>query len=149
MKKIIFSIVLLSGSTFLFAQRDQRNVPQSVQQSWQRDHANEGKPTWQQSNGQWHANYKDNTTNRNVDTYYDGKGREVDTHREMDRKDLPQTYDQRINQRYHANGNYNVVKINRPNQKEIFQVKVQNAGKNRVVYTDRQGREVKYRDQHR
>ena len=154
MKMIILSMAFVTCSTVLFAQnqnrynKDHRNPPQSVQQDWQNDHANDGQPTWQQSNGQWHAHYQAHDNNRNADTYYDSRGRQVDTHTQWDRKDVPQNFDQRVNQRYHANGKYDVTRIDRPNQKEVYELRVRQGNKNRTVYTDDQGNEVHYKDQH-
>ena len=148
MKKLILSILLLSSCTLLFAQhrRDDHNPPQTIQQAWQKDHPNnQASPTWQQSNGQWHAHYKDNSSSRDADTYYDQRGRQLATHMQWDRTQLPADYDRTIRTRYHAN-NYTVTRIERPNQSGLYQLIMQlTGGKTRTVYTDERGNEVRYR----
>jgi hypothetical protein len=152
MKKIIFATLIILSSSILYAQRNgtnnnRRQAPTPVQQSWQRDHPNNGNPTWQQSNGQWHAHYKDQTNNRPADTYYDQRGKQLDTHTQWDRKDLPQEYDTRIRTKYHAK-NYQVTRIDRPNNPALFQLRLNLGGGNRTIYTDEKGNEVHYRDRH-
>lgn len=147
MKKIILSFLLLSSCTVLFAQhrRDNNNPPQTIQQAWQKDHPNQTPATWQQSNGQWHAHYKDNTSSRDADSYYDPRGRQLATHMQWDRTQLPSDYDRTIRTRYHAN-NYSVTRIERPNQSGLYQLIMQlTGGKTRTVYTDERGNEVRYR----
>jgi hypothetical protein len=164
MKKILFACMLILTGTALFAQNDNRDnrdnrrnrdnqrnqyqPPQTVQQNWQRDHQGVSNPTWEQRNGQWHARYQDQRTNRNVDTYYDTRGRQVDTHIPWDRNQMPQDADRRIRSRYHAR-DYQVTRIERPNsQGSLFQILL-NLGSNRkTIYTDEHGNEVRYRDRH-
>ncbi len=140
MKKFFFSLFLLS-TTVAFAQN---NVPSSVRRSFQRDNPSVNDAQWNQKNGQWHANYKDNN-NRNVDASYDRYGKRVDTHIGWDRKDVPQQVDTRVNSRYHPNGDYTVNRIERPKAKPLFEIRI---GTKRPVYMDEQGREQKYNDHH-
>lgn len=142
--------------TVLFAQdrdhnNDHRNKnlmpPQTVQQAWQRDHANDGNANWKYTNGQWHATYTDHDNNRNAETFYDGRGRKMETHREWDKTQMAPDYDQRINRKYHTNGNYTVNRIERPNQKEMYEVKLKDKGRSRTIYTDDKGNEIRYRPQ--
>ena len=153
MKKIIFASLIILSSSLLYAQqnrnnnRNQRQAPATVQQAWQRDHPNIGNPTWQMSNGQWHARYKDQVNNRNADTYYDSRGRQIDTHTQWDRKNLPQDFDNRIRTKYHPR-NYDVVRIDRPNNPSLFQIILSLGTGKRTVYVDERGNEVRYRDRH-
>ena len=171
MKKVIFIVFVIVGSFPVFAEFVQINTdartndgqqpggrnrngnnsqaPPEVKQAWQRDHGNEGTPSWQQSNGQWRAQYKDQNTNRRVDTYYDHSGRQVDTHREWNRQDMPATYQDNINKRYHTGNSYNVTKIERPNKRQVYQVDINGNGKRKRLFTDEQGNEIRYKDQHR
>ncbi|HEV7620610.1 MAG TPA: hypothetical protein VGO09_02690 [Flavisolibacter sp.] len=163
MKKFVLALICLYCSSSLFAQdnRDNNNrnnqrthngnrnqAPTAVQQAWQRDHANDGTPTWQQSNGQWNATYQDRQTNKRINTYYDRSGREIDTHREWDRNNLSSDYNNNINRRYHSH-NYNVRRIERPNQKEVYELRMKNRGRTRTIYTDENGNEIRYREPHR
>ena len=135
--------MLLLSSTVVFAQ-NRNQVPNSVRQSFQRDYPTVNNAQWNQKNGQWHANYKDNS-NRDVDSYYDRNGRRVDTHIAWDRKDVPPQVDNRINSRYHANGNYKAYRIERPKAQPLFQIRI---GTKQPVYMDEQGRQRKYYDHH-
>ncbi len=124
-------MILLSSSLAIFAQDNQENTdkrdksyrqqnsrtrnanrneaPSEVQQAWQLDHAYDGNPTWQQNNGQWHAQYKDQGSDKKVDSYYDRSGQQVDTHRQMRSQDMPSAYNQNVNRRYHTVNNYDVI----------------------------------------
>ena len=57
--------------------RNSRNyqAPENVQRSFQQDNPNTQNTHWENTNGQWHASYKDKD-NRDVDTYYNGNGKE-------------------------------------------------------------------------
>ena len=155
MKKLIFSILIILSSSLLYAQRNgnannnrnQRQAPPTVQKAWQRDHPNNGNPSWQQNNGQWHARYKDQTNNRNADTYYDQRGKQIDTHTQWERQNVSQNLDNRIRTKYHTT-NYEVVRIDRPNNPSLFQIILNTGGGRRTIYTDENGMEVKYKDRH-
>jgi hypothetical protein len=153
MKKIIFASLIILSSSMLYGQqnrnnnRNQRQAPSTVQQAWQKDHPNNGNPTWQMNNGQWHARYKDQTNNRNADTYYDSRGRQLDTHTQWDRKDVPQEVDNRVRTRYHSK-NYQVTRIDRPSNPSLFQIILGGGTSRRTVYLDERGNEVRYRDRH-
>lgn len=156
MKKTFLALLLLS-STAMFAQNGRTNpadrsqpsnhAPAKIQQSFQKDNPNTNDARWSEGNNQWHANYKDNN-NRNVDAYYDRNGLRKDTHTTLDKRDVPQNVDSRVNGRYNANGNYNVARIDRPNDQPLFQIKIQRGGSARTVYMDEQGREKRYNDHH-
>jgi hypothetical protein len=151
MKKTIFLTLLMGCSALLFAQNDKtgrnnRQAPQNVQQSFQKDHPNAGNVSWQQGNGQWHARHMDPNSHHNVDTYYDRNGSRLATHREMDRKEMPHDFDQRVNQQYNARGNYNVTRIERPNQREVYKLRVTTRGKSKTIYADEHGNKVNYRE---
>ena len=163
MKKIIFIGTLILSSTKLFAQdrdrdrdnnnnrdrRNERQAPNSVQESWRREHPDVNNPSWEQRNGQWHARYQDQrNNNRNTDSYYDQRGRHIDTHTEWDRNQMPQDFDRRIRSRYHAR-DYQVTRIDRANnQGSLFQVLLNSGSRKRTIYTDEHGNSVNYRDRH-
>jgi hypothetical protein len=147
MKKIFFSMLLLASSAAVFAQNDRRDrdhqAPQPIQRSFQKDYPDMTVTNWQRQNSnQWHGIYKDKN-NRDIDVYYDGKGKRLSSHQPWDRKDVPQVLDRRINTRYHTR-DYQVFRIERPNYKPLFQIKLEIGGKNRVVYMDERGNERKY-----
>jgi hypothetical protein len=163
MKKIIFIGVMILSSSMLFAQdrdhdrdnrdnkdrRNQRQAPNSVQESWRRDHPDVSNPTWEQRNGQWHARYQDQrNNNRNTEVYYDQRGRQIDSHTAWDRNQMPKDFDKRMRSRYHAR-DYQVTRIDRPNnQGSLFQILLNLGSTKRTIYTDENGREVRYRDRH-
>jgi hypothetical protein len=64
----------------------------------------------------------------------------------MDRKDIPHDLDMRVNYKYHAGGNYDAVKIERPHHREIYKLNIKAHGRSRIVYADAHGREVNYRE---
>src|SRR5476649_1448818 len=112
MKKLL-AIALLFATTTFAQNRDRNQPPERIQQSFQKENTNSGNARWTQSNNQWHASYKDNN-NRNVDAYYDQHGNHKDTHREIDKREVPSIVDERVNNSYHANGHYTATKIERP-----------------------------------
>jgi len=83
-----------------------------------------------------------------IDTYYDERGRRVDMHRELHRNDVPREIDEHIRQRYHISNDYEAIRIERPNQPVLFQLKIKLNGIFKFVYTDEHGREVRYNDRH-
>ena len=148
MKKVFFALFLVSSATFA-QHRAQNQPPVTVQRSFERENAGSNNATWMKTSNQWHANYRDNN-NHNVDAYYDRNGRRVDTHREVDRREVPQNVDSRLNSMYHANGNYKAIKIERPNSQPLFQIQIQSgSSRNRTIYMDEQGRTRSYNDRHR
>jgi hypothetical protein len=155
MKKPFLALILLSA-TSIFAQngsssqdRNQpsNHAPVNIQQSFQKDNPKVNNPSWSQSNRQWKANYRDNS-NRNVDAYYDRQGNRKDTHSALDKKDVPRDVETRVNSRYNANGNYHAVRIERPDDKPLYQIKIQNGSRDKTVYFDEQGKEKRYNDRH-
>jgi hypothetical protein len=137
MKKILLPLLLLS-STVIFAQSAR------VQLSFQKDYPDARDARWIQTNDQWHANYRDDR-NRNMDVYYDNYGNRTDTHIGWDSRDVPQRVDSRINRRYHTNGDYRVERIERPNYRPLFQIRI---GTRTPIYMDDQGRRRRYNDHH-
>ena len=137
MKKIFLPLLLL-GSTVIFAQNAQ------VQLSFQRDYPDRRDVQWVQTNDQWHAHYRDDR-NRDMDVYYDNYGNRRDTHIGWDRRDVPRNVDNRINRRYHPNGEYRVERIERPSYRPLFQIRI---GTKSPVYMDDRGRRRRYDDNH-
>ena len=138
MKKIFLPLLLLT-STMIFAQSAQ------VQLSFQRDYPDARNARWIQTNDQWHGYYRDDR-NRDMDVYYDNYGNRYDTHTGWDRRDVPYDVDNRINRRYHTNGEYRVVRIERPNYRPLFQIRI--GTRSRPVYMDERGRRRRYDDRH-
>ena len=133
MKKLLLPVLLLS-STLIFAQNAQ------VQLSFQKDYPDVQNVRWDQDNDQWHGNYRD-SRNRNMDVYYDNYGNRRSTHTEWDRKDVPEEVNNRVNRRYHTNGEYRVERIERPSYRPLFQIRI---GTRSPVYMDDGGRRRRY-----
>jgi hypothetical protein len=164
MKRIIFSTLLLISGAVVFAQdrdrdqnRDNRNdnrnynargdVPNNVWSNFHRDYPNSNDVRWERSGRRgWHGNMRDND-NRNVDVYYDRKGRMVDRHVAWDYRNMPQGYNDRVYNRYHTR-DYRVYRIERPNSSPLFELLLNLGGNSRTVYTDENGNEIRYRDRH-
>ena len=144
MKKTIFLIVFCAGSMMLFAQQNRyQNAPDQVRRSYQREYPNYNDNTWDMRDNQWHTRYMDRDHgNRYVDIYYDRRGRRMKSQMEWNRNDLPPQVRDRIRNRYHYdNDNYQVYRIERPGRGIFFQISL---GRNRVIYMDERGREVRY-----
>ena len=150
MKQILSALFLLS-STLVFAQNgryDRNQPPNTVQQNFQRDNPNRNEVKWSYENNQWRARYKDDNS-RDVDDYYDRYGRRRDTHVYWQRSDMPQDLDRNIDRRYHTNGNYRVIRIERPNTEPLFQITFRSGRRDRTVYMDKDGHNRDYNDYHR
>jgi hypothetical protein len=78
-----------------------------------------------------------------MDIYYDNDGNRRATHTEWNRSDVPQNVDDRINRRYHTNGDYKVERIERPASRPLFQIRI---GTRRPVYMDEDARRRRYRE---
>jgi hypothetical protein len=61
---------------------------------------------------------------------------------------VPENIDNRINLRYHTNGNYRVERIERPTNPPLFQIRIQTGTRNRTVYMDDRARTRRYHDRH-
>jgi hypothetical protein len=150
MKKTIFALLLISSS-YGFAQtrdynRDRNQPAPTVTRSFQRDHPGATSASWEHTNNQqWHAHYKDNN-NHDVDTYYDRNGRMRDTHRELDQREVPRSISTQVERRYHANNNYHVARIERPNNSPLFEVRI--GGGSSSFFLDSRGRRASYPDRH-
>ncbi len=154
MKKVLLLIIIvISGSGFLVAQDRSRNgyktAPlQNVQQSFHNDHPDAGNVNWSRQNHQWHASHMDSKNKMPVDTYYDERGQHIVTHRQLDKGEFPQEIDQNVRSRYHSDGNYYATRIERPNQGLIFRLSIRQRNRNKTVYMDDRGNEVRYNDHH-
>lgn len=128
--------------------RDYHNVPDQVNSSFRHDHPGAQNEQWEHNGRHWHANYHDQQySNRNVDAYYDKRGRMVDQHIAWERSQLPQDFDEHVYGRYHTH-DYNVVRIERPNASPLFQLSLNLGGSPSVFYTDEHGNRVRYKDRH-
>jgi hypothetical protein len=145
-KAFIITGILVCCYTILPAQDHRDQAPKNIQQSFHNDHPDMNDVNWQHINHQWHASHMDHQMQ--VDTYYDERGRKMDSHRRLDRKDVPQEVDRHLHDRYHANGNYEAMKIERPGHADLYRLKIKQRGRSRVFYTDNHGHEVKYYDHH-
>lgn len=152
-KKGLLVLVLL-GNTMIFSQvghsKKNRNQPVNyapvpVQQSFQKENPDANDARWSQNNHEWRANYRDNRSH-NVDAYYDRNGIHKDTHRALDKMDVPRNINRGITAKY--GGNYRVARIERPNEAPVLQVKVQNSGRSQTLYMDEQGNKRQYNDHH-
>ena len=146
MKKLFLIVTLCASSVLVFAQQNnnRRMPPNSVQRSWQRDHPgyDNNNTSWEYRHNQWHTRYQDRDhNNRNVDVYYDRYGRRQYSQSEWDRNDLPDRVRERIRSRYHSD-NYTAYRVERPNRGFYFQISL---GRNKFVYLDERGREVRNR----
>lgn len=157
MKKFLVGLFILSCTT-LFAQdnrNDQnRNMdkdnkynngrPDEVRRSFERDYPNAQNPQWNNSNGQWHASFRDQN-NKNIETHYDNYGRRIDTHTPYDQNEFPGNVRDRADRRYNTNGNYNGYRIDRPDYEPLFQLKIQSG---RTIYMNENGEKRRYKDRH-
>lgn len=172
MKQILFSMLLLASASVTFAQdrdrdrdrdrddkdrnyKDERNynargeVPSNVWNSFHRDYPNDMNERWERNGRNWHAYYNDpRYNNRQVDIYYDRRGRLLDSHTAWDYNNLPQDFNQRIYNRYHIRDNYRVYRIERPYGEPVFQIVVNDDGRQRTFYTDQYGNPIRFRDRH-
>lgn len=168
MKRILFSMLLLASAGITFAQdrdrdkddrdrnyRDERNynargdVPGNVWNSFHRDYPNSMNERWEREGRNWHVYYADpRYNNRQVDIYYDRRGRLLDSHTAWDNNNLPQDFNQRIYNRYHIRDNYRVYRIERPYGEPVFQIVLNDRGRQRTFYTDQYGNSIRYKDRH-
>ncbi|HEY1870717.1 MAG TPA: hypothetical protein VGG71_06635 [Chitinophagaceae bacterium] len=141
MKKIFFLIVACTLGSMVFAQdHKDKHVPESVRDSYQKDHPDYKNPTWDMKNDQWHTRYTDKDHgNRYVDVYYDKDGKRIQSRSKWDHHELPEGVRDQMRKRYHAS-NYTAYRIDRPEQGIFFQL----SWGNKKVNLDEQGNEVKY-----
>ena len=150
MIKLIFSSMLLLTAGGLSAQgmHSRAQAPSTVTESFHKDYPDANQPKWKQNNGQWNANFKSGSDNHNVAAYYDGKGQHIDSHVNLRKSDVPAPVVDKVSSRYPGGHVSQYTKIERPNNKEVYQVKVKQHNKSRTVYVDGQGTDQSYRDHH-
>jgi hypothetical protein len=168
MKKVILSVALMISAAMVFAQdrdrdrdddrnrnyNDNRNyyargdVPSNVWNSFHRDYPDVNDVRWQRNGRGWIAIYNDRNYNREIQSYYNRRGRRMDSHAYVDRRDLPYDFDRRFESRYHPQNGYQVYRIDRPGGPVVYQVILNDGNENRTIYTDQYGNEIRYRDRH-
>jgi len=78
MKKLFFSLLLLSGSCALFAQEKPNNIPPAIRQSIQSDYASTDSIKWQRSgNDWWDVSYMKNQQTVNKSCNIEGQCKDV------------------------------------------------------------------------
>ena len=149
MIKLIFSSLLLLTAGGLSAQSTHsRKAPSTVTESFQKDYPDAKQPQWKQNNGQWNANFKSGSDNHSVAAYYDGKGKHIDSHVNLRKNDVPAPVAEKVSSRYPGGHVSQYTKIERPADKEVYQVKVKQHNKSRTVYMDAEGKDQSYHDHH-
>lgn len=142
MKKIVLFISMVLPAALSFAQKGTiSSTPEKVQAGYTREHPGEANAAWSKTKGQWRANYT--SSGRDVEEYYNRKGERSFRRTEWDKKSLPAGYDQKIKTQYHT-AEYRVSKIERPKNPALYEVKYAKDGNDKTVYTDENGKEVKY-----
>jgi hypothetical protein len=152
MKKIIFILAALAIGRIAPAQehRDQRQVPNSVRNSFQRDYPKAGDTRWSQSGGQWHADFTDHSPydRGEMVAHYDHDGRHIDSHIPYDDNDVPYEVRKKTEHRYPGGHDYSYTRIEHPGGQPLFQVSLNLGGRHKTAYVDDQGRERSYHDSH-
>jgi len=150
MKKILLgSLILLAGST-MFAQSRDRQAPTRVQKTFQHDYPDARDPHWNNTNGQWHADFNDGSRydRGEMTAHYDQQGRHIDSHIPYDRNDVPAPVVNRTERRYPGARDYEYTRIERGNNRNFYRVKLRHQGRYRTLYMDDNGRDKQYSDRH-
>ncbi len=157
MKTLILVTLLGVGITAAAQDRDNRQyndsrnynaqgVPDRINSSFRHDHPDARDAQWEHNGKSWHATYHGDR-DRNVDAYYDRRGRMIDQHIAWDNSQLPGDFDNNIYNRYHTH-DYKVYRIERPNASPLFQLSLNLGGGSTTIYTDENGNRVRYKDRH-
>src|SRR5438270_6814637 len=97
---------------------------------------------WDRTGKNWRAYYMDPKEEKMVDTYYDKRGRRVDTHVPVGRNVLPDSFRKSIEMQYHPL-RYQVTRIDRPKGESVFQVVLHDANdRTTTIYCDREGKPI-------
>jgi hypothetical protein len=149
-KSMFFCLLFLTVGVQLFAQDGHRQVPASVQRSFQRDYPESRDPQWSMVHGQWHANFNDHSRydRGEMVAHYDRYGHHVDSHIRYDRNDVPAAVVDRTQRRYPGGRDYSYTRIEHPGGQPLFQISFNVGGRNRTAYVDDNGRERRYNDHH-
>ena len=150
MKKTIICLLLLTPGGLLFAQDYHQHAPDQIQQSFHKDYPDANDARWSHSHGQWHANFKDQgqTDYGEMVAHYDRYGHHVDSHIPYNRSDVPAPVMDHVQSRYRSAHRYRFTRIEHPYGYDLFQVRVNQHGRDKTVYMDEQGRERHYDDRH-
>lgn len=151
MKKSFLVLLLLVPAGLLVAQSRSRQAPEPIQQSFHKDYPDAGNPRWSQSNGEWHADFTDRSSDDRGEmvAHYGRNGRHIDSHIPYNREDVPAPVLEKAKRHYHGGRNYRFTQIERPGENNaLFQVRVNLNGRDRTTYLDENGRSREYQDRH-
>lgn len=150
MKVTLLAMLFIAASNLVIAQDSRNNAPPNVRQSFHRDFPAADNPRWSRSNGQWHANFDDRSSDDRGEmvAHYDQTGRYIDAHVPYAQQDVPTVVYERARRRYHRQHGLHFIRIEHPGLGDFFQVRVNVNGRTRTSYYDEQGREKEYSDHH-
>ena len=148
MKKIILGLCLVSATTIMYA-RDirntpERNVPMSVKERFHRDYPDANATHWKYTNGKWNANFRKMDGNRMMDAYYNSKGHRIDTRMAIAPAAVPDKVMHRLNEKYPGQYTRHFTKVERPNKRDLYEVRVKKQGIYKSLYMDGRGHERDY-----
>jgi len=146
MKKIIMGLaLLLSVTTMTYAiNTPERNVPMSVKERFHRDYPDANAVHWRYTEGKWRANFHKMEDQRMMDAYYNGKGHRIDTRWTIAPAVVPDKVIHELNEKYPGQYTHHFTKVERPNKRDLYQVRVKQQRGYRTLYIDGRGHERDY-----
>ncbi len=148
MKKVI--LLFLSAFTFLLTfSQNGYNPPDNVRQGFQRQYPQSQATQWSHEGGNWNVNFEDRDHGNGESTaHFDGAGRHIDTHIPYDNHDVPGPVMDRMRNHYPGSDDYAFTRIERDDDRGVFQVHFRHRKRYRTIYMDERGREREYHDRH-
>ena len=145
MKKIIIGLILITATTMTYARNTPaRNVPLSVKDRFHKDYPDANATHWKYTDGKWNANFRKMEDNKMMDACYDGKGHRIDTRMTIAQTAVPDKVLHRLNDKYPGRYNHHFTKVERPNKRDLYQVRVKQQGVYKTLYLDGRGHERDY-----
>lgn len=150
MKKIIIGLCLLSATTMTYAintpaiNTPERNVPTSVKERFHKDYPDANAVHWKYTDGRWDANFRKMDDNRMMDACYNGKGHRIDTRMPITQSSVPDKVIRSLNEKYPGRYTHHFTKVDRPNKRDLYAVRVKQQKGYRTLYIDRSGHERDY-----
>lgn len=148
MKKLIMGLLLVTATTTMtYATKintPERNVPTSVKDRFHKDYPSANAIHWRYTDGKWNANFRKMEDKKMMDAYYNGKGRRIDTRMTIATTAVPDKVMHRLNEKYPGRYTHHFTKVERPNARDLYEVRVKQQGVYKNLYIDGRGHERDY-----
>ena len=135
-------LCFVMASTVMYA--GGMNIPTHVRDAFHKDYPDASAVHWKYTNGKWDASFHKMDGNMTVWACYDLKGKHIDSRMPVAQSAIPVKLQRKLDSQYPGQYNHHLTKVEIPNKRDLYQVKVKEEGSYRTKYFDRRGHERDY-----